>query len=637
MAVSRTGTGLTIQTSVVDSSNAVTVPVATDVVVVGVEGWVGTAGTSAFDELNWDSGRTTQDFVDVGTSFYSGDNPIAGMFYMARNDTNWPGTGAQTLYWVWHGASISEGLNIHVDFYTGVDISNPMVDSDTADYGGSPQSLATTGGGADDMFVCVAYGFNTAPAMDDGTQTEIESSTFNGSGIGFGEEQGVNSFTVTAGASVGLVGMVLRAALIPVVTDVDGDEAIDFDQTNVVVTGTDFESPQGTGILELSDNAVYATGTKVTQSIDTWADTSIQFDVTIGGLVATTLYLWVTNDQGQRQVTGTALTVTYLVPPVITDVEDEVFTVYETDIVLTGTDLGTQTGPAKLELGDSATYGSATLSTQTIDSWANTSIQFDLTIGALDQESLWLYVTDSIGTVSAPYAVLVGLAPTISNVDGDNTITSIQFNVSLNGDTFLNAKGTGKIELSDNIVYATGTKVLQTTSTWTDSVVLFNVQIGSLTDTTLYAWHTNDLGFRSAPQAVTVSYPPVVPVIGNIEDETFAVGETGIVMTGTGFLAPQGIGKVEITDNAVYASGNKVEQTIVSWIATIIAFDLEVGAIAQENMWMWVTNSTSEISLGTPVTITGLPISDGLWKAQSFQGSITALGFETTIFMQRDE
>jgi hypothetical protein len=87
-----------------------------------------------------------------------------------------------------------------------------------------------------------------------------------------------------------------------VITDVDTDEVIGNTQTNVVVTASagGFESTQGTGKVELVQNANY-TGTKVTQtSIDSWSDTSIQFDASAGALADTNCYLFVTNDSGDK-------------------------------------------------------------------------------------------------------------------------------------------------------------------------------------------------------------------------------------------------------------------------------------------------------------------------------------------------
>ena len=111
--------------------------------------------------------------------------------------------------------------------------------------------------------------------------------------------------------------------------------------------------------------------------------------------------------------------------PVITNAGDEDFALGETNIVVTGTDFLSPQSTGKLELGDSATYGSATLVTQSIDSWANTSIQFDLTIGSLEVESLWLYVTNSAAARSSGYAVTVNITIAIAGITKDSTGTAL--------------------------------------------------------------------------------------------------------------------------------------------------------------------------------------------------------------------
>ncbi len=83
------------------------------------------------------------------------------------------------------------------------------------------------------------------------------------------------------------------------VTDVDTDEVLNNTQTNVIITGTEFLATKGTGLVELVENFDY-TGTKITQSTDSWADTSIQFDVTAGVLADTHCFLFVTNDNGSK-------------------------------------------------------------------------------------------------------------------------------------------------------------------------------------------------------------------------------------------------------------------------------------------------------------------------------------------------
>lgn len=63
----------------------------------------------------------------------------------------------------------------------------------------------------------------------------------------------------------------------PVVTDVDTDESITGTQANVVITGTSFGATQGAGHVKVFDGSL-----SVTPTIDTWAATSIQFDMSIG-------------------------------------------------------------------------------------------------------------------------------------------------------------------------------------------------------------------------------------------------------------------------------------------------------------------------------------------------------------------
>lgn len=73
----------------------------------------------------------------------------------------------------------------------------------------------------------------------------------------------------------------------PKIYDIDTDEIITDDQENVVLTGKNFLSAQGTGKLELCNDSDYSQATiKVEQSIDSWSDTSIQFDVVPGTLLS---------------------------------------------------------------------------------------------------------------------------------------------------------------------------------------------------------------------------------------------------------------------------------------------------------------------------------------------------------------
>ena len=90
----------------------------------------------------------------------------------------------------------------------------------------------------------------------------------------------------------------------PAITDF-GDEDFDDLETGAVITGTDFESPQGTGFVEISDNATYGSGNVVRQDETAWTFTSITVTIALGAMApGTPRYLWVTNDTGNRNAVG---------------------------------------------------------------------------------------------------------------------------------------------------------------------------------------------------------------------------------------------------------------------------------------------------------------------------------------------
>lgn len=87
----------------------------------------------------------------------------------------------------------------------------------------------------------------------------------------------------------------------PVITDFDTDEQFFWSDTNLVITGNNFEAVQGTGKVEMWDDVLGTT--KVTQTIDSWSNTSIQIDPVQGGLgTNVTVYIVVTNDTGDENV-----------------------------------------------------------------------------------------------------------------------------------------------------------------------------------------------------------------------------------------------------------------------------------------------------------------------------------------------
>lgn len=90
----------------------------------------------------------------------------------------------------------------------------------------------------------------------------------------------------------------------PLITDF-GDEEHDDKETGVIITGSVFEAIQGTGVVEVSDNATFGLGTIVPQTVTAWGDLSITISMVLGAIApGIPRYLWVTNDSGMNNVVG---------------------------------------------------------------------------------------------------------------------------------------------------------------------------------------------------------------------------------------------------------------------------------------------------------------------------------------------
>ena len=85
--------------------------------------------------------------------------------------------------------------------------------------------------------------------------------------------------------------------------------------------------------------------------------------------------------------------------------------------------------------------------------------------------------------------------------------------------------------------------------------------------------------------------------IGNVEDEDFYDGETGVTIDGMKFGAVKGAGKVELASSSNYSSATKVEQTTGTWSETQIDFTANLGSLSPGTLYLFVTIDTnSELS-----------------------------------------
>lgn len=88
------------------------------------------------------------------------------------------------------------------------------------------------------------------------------------------------------------------AGTTPVITSCVPSITLTNSDTGVVATGGNFEATQGTTEIQLSDNATYGSGTLVDQTVNTWSDTSINFDIVVDSLPLGDLFLFVVKDPG---------------------------------------------------------------------------------------------------------------------------------------------------------------------------------------------------------------------------------------------------------------------------------------------------------------------------------------------------
>jgi hypothetical protein len=360
------------------------------------------------------------------------------------------------------------------------------------------------------------------------------------------------------------------------------------------------------GFVELATTSAATGGTRVNQSIDTWADQSIQFDLTEGGLsFPGTYFARVYNGDN---VSSAALSISVQQPVSITNVDgDDSLLVGQLGITITGTGFQTSQGTGKIEVSPNSTYGAGGLVEQTIDTWnSDTSISFDLVRTGLSVGTLYLYVTNDSGGRDQQTITLVAVNPTVSTFNGGTQIFGDTTGIAVVGSDFGAAEvGSAKVELGNASTYAgSGTKVEQTVTTWGgDTSITVSALRGALSTGTVYAYVTNsDGGVNTNGLAVTLA--SVVPGISNLDGDGGAqnaeitAGDTAIVLNGSDFRNPKSTGKIEVCNNSTYVSATvKNEQTTTTWTDSQIVFNLDdsSGLTAGTN-YIFVTNATGEVN-----------------------------------------
>lgn len=88
-----------------------------------------------------------------------------------------------------------------------------------------------------------------------------------------------------------------------------------------------------------------------------------------------------------------------------------------------------------------------------------------------------------------------------------------------------------------------------------------------------------------------------VPNVTSAGDDSFYAGETGVVLTGTGFGATQGGGSVILSPTNDPDDVNAVAQTVTSWGDTSITITVVRGTLSLDtNLYLFVTNDGAAVN-----------------------------------------
>ncbi|MCE7901257.1 MAG: hypothetical protein DYH20_01055 [Gammaproteobacteria bacterium PRO9] len=227
-------------------------------------------------------------------------------------------------------------------------------------------------------------------------------------------------------------------------------------------------------------------------------------------------------------------------------------------------------------------------------------------VGLLANSSTQEKDYDLIGVGVGESAPSAGYAtPTITDA-GDEDFLPGETGINITGTNFGAVQGSGKVYLSPTDNASDSGRVEQTVTGWSDTSVVFTCVPGSLARATnLYLFVVNGGGLSNAAGRV-VQIPATGPTISSISKTTFHDGETGIVITGTGFGATPGTyGTVKIAATNSVTGTPAALQTDTAWSDTSITFTAVKGALSflTPGYLFVVTDSLESNSSGYPVEI----------------------------------
>ncbi len=201
-----------------------------------------------------------------------------------------------------------------------VGLATNFINEDVNTSGTSTGVHASGGTSGNALFVVgCGQGADMQPASVDNSFVEVwdqQTGTSNSSDFGHIGAEKLSSIpsavTITYGATdenTSVLIELLVPGIDPAIADVETDEDYDDKDTAVTITGGRFEASQGTGKVEMGDDPDYATAAKVEQTVTSWADTAIDFTADLGAQSPGGKWLFVTNDTGDKNDPGFAVTV----------------------------------------------------------------------------------------------------------------------------------------------------------------------------------------------------------------------------------------------------------------------------------------------------------------------------------------
>jgi len=203
MAVERLGTYTAIQSADDTGSQSVTIEAGTELVLLFVSGYYGSANWMADGAYTIGGGA----FTLIAHTSNQTDNEQLGVWYRVN-----PATGSQTFAWDHNNdAAMGDGAQMVLLCYDNVNTASPIADSGT---NGAGNDVTGMDAAADNMMVGAAnaYAANMDSADDDGQTEIVIVAIINNVETAVGEELNEGDFYSTGGAGGSAVAVVIAAA-----------------------------------------------------------------------------------------------------------------------------------------------------------------------------------------------------------------------------------------------------------------------------------------------------------------------------------------------------------------------------------------------------------------------------------------